>query len=340
MRDRWRPLRRYLAGPLAPARDAHGGRLTELDGIRGWAALGVVCYHVFWETLFFRAPEMRNIVTGALFDGGLAVSIFFVLSGEALSAPFFQGKGDAAIRALAIKRYTRLAIPVFGACALVWALAASGQMFFEKAAAFAGREHWLQGWLDFPITLAGLIKYSLLEVFYLDRPAHEWNPFLWTMGVELDGSLLVFTILLFARDMRGVKPALLVSAIVLAGAPWRATQNVSCFLVGVLFADFRARGGFAALGSPDRQKLFALALLAALIQRWRGGLRRPPRLQEPEGDRDPVLRLRHARAERVFPGADLAIPRQDFISTLSRAIPCHHRADVRGDGCRGKPRHV
>jgi peptidoglycan/LPS O-acetylase OafA/YrhL len=102
-------------------------------------------------------------------------------------------------------------------------------------------------------------------VFYLDRPVHEWNPFLWTMGVELDGSLLVFTILLFARDMRGVKPALLVSAIVLAGAPWGATQNASCFLVGVLFADFRARGGFAALGSPDRQKLFALALLAALF---------------------------------------------------------------------------
>jgi peptidoglycan/LPS O-acetylase OafA/YrhL len=62
-----------------------------------------------------------------------------------------------------------------------------------------------------------------------------------------------------------VKPALLVSAIVLAGAPWGATQNASCFLVGVLFADFRARGGFAALGSPDRQKLFALALLAALF---------------------------------------------------------------------------
>jgi peptidoglycan/LPS O-acetylase OafA/YrhL len=260
-----RPLRDYFCEPLAPPRNAHGGRLTELDGIRGWAALGVVCYHVFWETLFFRAPEMRNIVTGALFDGGLAVSIFFVLSGEALSAPFFQGKGDAAIRALAIKRYTRLAIPVLGACALVWALAASGQMYFDKAAAFAGREHWLQGWLDFPITLAGLIKYSLLEVFYLDRPAHEWNPFLWTMGVELDGSILVFAILLFARDLKGVKPAMLLLAIILACAPCRATQNVSCFLVGVLFADFRARGGFATLGTADRQKLFAAALLGALL---------------------------------------------------------------------------
>ncbi len=148
---------------------------------------------------------------------------------------------------------------------LVWALAASGLLYFDKAAVFAGREHWLQGWLDFPITLAGLTKYSLLEVFYLDPPAHVWNPFLWTMGVELDGSLLVFAILLFARDLKGVKPALLLTAIALAVAPWRPMQNVSCFLVGVLFADFRARGGFAALGTPDRQKLFAAALLGALL---------------------------------------------------------------------------
>jgi len=105
----------------------------------------------------------------------------------------------------------------------------------------------------------------LLQVFYLDPPAHVWNPFLWTMGVELDGSLLVFAILLFARDVKGVKSALLLSAIVLACAPCRATQNASCFLVGVLFADFRAHGGFAALATPDRQKLFALALLGALF---------------------------------------------------------------------------
>src|SRR6202012_2354517 len=137
-------LRRYLAGPLAPPPNAKPSRLAELDGVRGWAALGVVCYHVFWETLYIRAPEMRNIVTGVLFDGGLAVSLFFVLSGEALSAPFFQGKGDAAIRALAIKRYTRLAIPVLASCALIWALSAAGCLFIDRAAAFAGREHWLQ----------------------------------------------------------------------------------------------------------------------------------------------------------------------------------------------------
>ncbi len=256
---------RYLAAPLRPRPRAGEGRLSELDGLRGWAALGVVCYHVFWETLYFRAPEMRNIVTGVVFDGGLAVSIFFVLSGEALSAPFFQGKGDAAVRALAIKRYTRLAIPVLSSCALIWALGAAGWIYVDKAAVFAGREHWMTGWLAFPLTFEGLVRYGLFDVFTLVRPAREWNPFLWTMGVELDGSLLVFAILLFAREVRGLRGALLACAIGMACAPSHAMQNVSCFLVGLLFADFRATGGFAALGTRERQALLATALAGVMF---------------------------------------------------------------------------
>ncbi|MDE3177434.1 MAG: acyltransferase [Pseudomonadota bacterium] len=257
-------LLRYFAAPLRP-RPRAGGRLSELDGVRGWAALGVVCFHVFWETMYVRAPEMRNIVTGVLFDGGLAVSIFFVLSGEALSAPFFQGKGDAAVRALAIKRYTRLALPVLASCALLWALGAARLIYVDQAAAIAGNSHWLTGWLAFPLTLAGLVKYALFEVFTLVRPAQEWNPFLWTMGVELDGSLLVFAILLFARDWKGARGLLLLAAVALAFSPMRAAQNVSCFLVGLLFADFRAAGGFAALAQSGRGALFATALAGVML---------------------------------------------------------------------------
>ena len=263
MADLFTPLRQYFAAPFGPA-PGGGERVSELDGVRGWAALGVVCYHVFWETLYIRAPEMRNPVTGALFDGGLAVSIFFVLSGEALSAPFFQGKGDRAIRALVIKRYTRLAIPVLASCALVWALGAAGLLYNDRAAIFAGREYWLTNWLQFPLTIGGAIRYALFDVFSLVRPEQEWNPFLWTMGVELDGSLLVFALLLFARDWRGLRAALTLAAILMALVPQRGCQNASCFIAGLLFADLRARSGFAQLQTPDRQLLFAAALAAVL----------------------------------------------------------------------------
>jgi len=253
-------LRAFFAAPFGPRAGGAPLRVKELDGLRGWAALAVVCYHVFWETLFVRAPEMRNVVTGVLFDGGLAVSIFFVLSGDALSAPLFAGRGEAGLRALAIKRYARLAIPVFASCALTYALSRLGWIYAHDAAAFAGRPHWLSTWLRFPLTFEGLFKYSFFDAFTLVRPAEEWNPFLWTMGVEFDCSLLVFALLLFARRLPGFRLALLLAAVALAVAPQRAMQNVSCFLVGMLFADFRAGGGFAALGTPDRQRLLAIAL--------------------------------------------------------------------------------
>ena len=104
-------------------------------------------YHVFWETLFARAPEMRNIVTGAFMDGGLAVSIFFVLSAEAISVPFFQGKGDRAVRALLLKRYTRLTIPILAATALTFVLASSGAVAIDGACPVVGRAVWICNWL-------------------------------------------------------------------------------------------------------------------------------------------------------------------------------------------------
>lgn len=258
-------LARTFFAPFGPQGSSGQGRLSEFDGVRGWAALSVVFYHVFWETMYARAPEMRNIVTGAVMDGGLAVSIFFVLSAEAISAPFFQGKGDRVLRALALKRYTRLTVPILAATALIWLLATAGGLALDAASPVVGRDVWMRNWLQFPLTLPGVFRYSLVEVYLLHRPAQEWNPFLWTMGYELYGSFLVLAILLFARNLPGLRAALLASALYLAFGPTRMMQNFSCFLVGLLFADFRARGGFAEVATPERQKGLALALALVLL---------------------------------------------------------------------------
>jgi peptidoglycan/LPS O-acetylase OafA/YrhL len=258
-------LTRTFFAPFGPQGSSTRGRFSEFDGVRGWAALSVVLYHVFWETLYARAPEMRNIVTGAFMDGGLAVSIFFVLSAEAISAPFFQGKGDRVVRALALKRYSRLTIPILAATALTWSLAQAGALALDAASPVVGRDVWMRNWLQFPLTLPGVFRYSLVDVYFLHRPAQEWNPFLWTMGYELYGSFLVLAILLFARNLPGLRGVLLAGALYLAFEPTRMMQNFSCFLVGLLFADFRARGGFAEMEKPERQKGLALALGLVLL---------------------------------------------------------------------------
>jgi peptidoglycan/LPS O-acetylase OafA/YrhL len=222
------------------------GRLDLLDGLRGWGALSVVLFHVFWETFGALVPAFRNPITGFLCDGRLAVCVFFVLSGEALSAAFFAGKGDAATIRLAIKRYPRLATPILASCLIIFALDRCGLVYSSQAAAIVHRADWIGGWLRAPPTLAFTLRYSLYDVFFSDDFDHAVNPMLWTMRIELLGSFLVFALLLAWRRLS--RPRLLVLAlfVVAAAAPTESLNYLSCFFAGVAFADWRTRGFFSA----------------------------------------------------------------------------------------------
>jgi len=71
-------------------------------------------------------PALRNPVTGFFLDGKLAVSIFFVLSGEALSSAYFCGGGELAVVRLAVKRYSRLTVPIAASSLATYCLYKSG----------------------------------------------------------------------------------------------------------------------------------------------------------------------------------------------------------------------
>jgi peptidoglycan/LPS O-acetylase OafA/YrhL len=172
------------------------GRFDMLDGVRGWAALSVVFFHVFWEIFGALVPAFRNPVTGFLFDGELAVCVFFVLSGEALSAAFFAGKGDASTIRLAIKRYPRLATPILAASLVVFALDRLGLVFSHEAALIVHRAGWMGAWLPTSPTFVDTLRYALVDVFTSAGADRAINPALWTMRVELPGSFIVFAILL------------------------------------------------------------------------------------------------------------------------------------------------
>jgi peptidoglycan/LPS O-acetylase OafA/YrhL len=237
------------ASASAPPR-LRAGRLDVLDGLRGWCALCVVLFHVFWEIFGVLVPEFRNLVTGFLFDGQLAVCIFFVLSGEALSTGFFAGKGDAATIRLAIKRYPRLTTPILAACLVVFTLDRSGMVFSHGAAALVHRDQWMGGWLQFPLTFSYTLHYSIYDVFVSENFGRAVNPMLWTMRVELLGSFLVFAILLLWRQLSRPRTVLLGLFIVAMLAPTGSPANyLSCFFAGVAFADWRARGVIDALAA-------------------------------------------------------------------------------------------
>ena len=89
------------------------GRVTELDAIRGIAAVTVVCHH-WWAISQFQPPPwvLRPLITGRE-----AVILFFVLSGYVLSLPLWSGR-QLPFPEYIIRRTFRIYIPFVFALAL------------------------------------------------------------------------------------------------------------------------------------------------------------------------------------------------------------------------------
>jgi peptidoglycan/LPS O-acetylase OafA/YrhL len=226
-------------------------RIFALDGLRGWAALSVVCFHLLWETFGEVDPLVRNAFTAFLLDGSLAVSLFFVLSGEALSSSYFAGGGRRAVVDLAIKRYPRLVIPVLATSIITAILVHFGANYNAAAGEIVGRSDWLGSWVGFAPSLLGTFRFALFGVFTsatLVSPTEALVPFLWTMRIELMGSVLVFALLLLSHGRRyGWHMTLAVFAVLMAGyviGRPSIAGNLACFVAGLVFAKLRFDGFF------------------------------------------------------------------------------------------------
>ncbi len=263
------PRGRRLGLPrFGPAPGGGGAtRFAELDGLRGWAALSVVCFHLVWECFGLIVPWVRNPATAFLLNGGLAVSVFFVLSGEALSAAYFAGKGDRAVANLAIRRWSRLSLPILATCLIVWALISLGLDFHRPAAVILHRQDWLAPLLSKRVTLAYVFQYGLGGVYGGVDGAKAIVPFLWTMKTEMVGSAIIFLLLFsfrwvpFAFAIIGV----VATGLLLAG---HGNSQSACFLFGLLFCALRGWGVFARLRRSRPAVVLswaAVAIIAVLV---------------------------------------------------------------------------
>ena len=241
---------------------AKSSRSSVLDGLRGWASLSVVCYHVFWETFGLVRPEFKNPATGFLFDGALAVSIFFLLSGEALSAAFFAGKGKLAVIKLAIKRYPRLTIPVLATCLITFALSRTDMLFNGQAGMIVGRPDWIGSWVRFPFGLGYVLRYALVSVYTTSNATTALNAFLWTMRLELVGSVIVFAILLTFGWFR--LAWLILAALTVLLAWLTPTHDLACFTVGIAFAAARSHGMFDRIQRTPFMPLLCWAVICVV----------------------------------------------------------------------------
>lgn len=173
---------------MAPAKI----RLSELDGLRGWAALSVVVFHIFWECFGELFPQVRNLVTAALLNGHFAVCVFFVISGAALSAPFFAGGGHRYVLSATTKRYVRLTLPIVVFTTLFFLLARAGLVTSNEAALVLQREDWGGLASNASPGVVDTVLFMFRDVYLGATGDRDVMPFLWTMPVEMLGSMLLF----------------------------------------------------------------------------------------------------------------------------------------------------
>jgi peptidoglycan/LPS O-acetylase OafA/YrhL len=251
---------------VAPSLSVPHERLYELDGLRGWAAVSVLLSH-FLFGVFVKAdppiftPSIREFLEPML-GGTLDVAVFFVVSGDALSASCWAKSSQKSVLQLAARRYVRLTIPILASCLVVFALGKFGLLFHREAASLLHVEDWLGTFLQKDYGVVDLFGYAAVGVFCCHTQETSLNPFLGTMKAELLGSALVFGYVVVDRTIRPKSAILLfVSAICLG-----FDSFLACFPVGILCGYCRSRGCFSRLHSrPFAQVIANFAFGAALI---------------------------------------------------------------------------
>ncbi len=246
---------------------ASGRKLTELDAVRGIAAVVVFNLHFLGGVRGDVLARLSATPLYAAANGGAAVLLFFVLSGFVLTlAPLRAGR----LRRLAgpaIRRYPRLAGPVVLTALLSVGLARYG--------GFPG-----VGWIGtrtgklFPLDLFWgsqmnngaiwpVLREAAFGTFFTGTSDH--NPVLWTMKWELLGSVLAFALalVLLLPLPRAVRMA---GAGLLAGAAaWHSIWLIA-FPIGVAGALAHLRHGHAMRIPPLAAAVLFCA--AAYVMSW------------------------------------------------------------------------
>ncbi len=218
-------------------------RQTYLDSLRGLAALVVVSVHyaaafypysVFGPQHGYRPVSpveawFWNPPLGLATAGQFAVSLFFILSGYVLSYGFLGQPGNRirVVSAIA-KRPWRLGALAWSSVivsAVLWHL----QLYANhEVAGLISGNHWFDsfwsGRADF-----GLLLYNL--VVFPFASGKIYNTPLWTIQIELYGSIMVFAFLLIFGDRRYRL------AVAAAVAVWFHDSMYLGFWLGLITAD-------------------------------------------------------------------------------------------------------
>jgi peptidoglycan/LPS O-acetylase OafA/YrhL len=221
-------------------------RQAHLDGLRGCSAIMVLLNHLvmmvwpgtvlteihppgtpIWQLAVAASPA------SILWDGRLAVSVFFILSGYVLTAAVLPQ--PMTLPALVVKRYIRLALPVLVATLPTLLLLPAG-FYLNHDLAYVTGSTWFE-----TVTMTGFhpgflnwLRTALWTVFFVDGHT-SYNALLWTMQYEFYGSLLTFLLVTLVAGLRWRLGAAMALCVILGEVPGYALLQLFC--VGIFLHD-------------------------------------------------------------------------------------------------------
>lgn len=185
-------------------------KYLHFEGLRGLAALVVFLAHfrlIFYQNIdaeiltaigFTNQSSVRfaSNLLKILYDGTLPVFIFWFMSAFVISIKLFdpvKNINNTYLIEASVKRYFRLAIPVFVTSLICFFLLKTKQFYNIQLADYSGpayQKEWLKKWYQFDESFFSFLKTTLVDVFASANS--NYNMVLWTMSPELLGSLLCF----------------------------------------------------------------------------------------------------------------------------------------------------
>jgi len=193
---------------VKPIQTPAHARIAALDGLRGMAAVIVVAFHYLSILHFEVLPRsadagslsISDTPLAILWNGRFAVSVFFVLSGFVMAASA-ERRRDQLVANIFI-RYLRLTIPVTASVVLAWILLnLAPSNASEMLASAPNPSPWLAyTYQDAIPSLLFALADGLLGNFL--RGYSLFNNVLWTMRIELIGSVLLFVAYWMLRGQR------------------------------------------------------------------------------------------------------------------------------------------
>ncbi|KAJ3180330.1 hypothetical protein HDU85_004035 [Gaertneriomyces sp. JEL0708] len=247
------PTVTILLPPPAPP-SSTSNKMLYLEGLRGLAAWGVANTHLSISYLVGSSWLMHQIRYLCTFYG-LAVAIFFVLSGRVLVVGFLKRRDPAILSSAAVRRPFRLGLPMMATLLIQIVLYNIGWGHYAK-----NEDH-----PDYHSVFRWLWAIPRYFIYGTSWPYPIFVQ--WTINIELWNSYYVYLYVLVVAFLP--RNRFLFHAIVIFLCYWLRLWTV-LFFFGVLLSDLIQEGHMRALMTGSRRRLYiirgVLLLLVILLR--------------------------------------------------------------------------